>query len=90
LEVDTLAPGGVLSTVKFWLVPRVTVAQAGRVMAAAASAIACTPKRAVRMEIMEAPNTGSGPPPRRTRPANSHFTLVGVNHRTVKLDKTAD
>ena len=45
-EVTTRAPGGVLSTVKSWLVPRVMVAQAGRVSATAASAIARTPKRA--------------------------------------------
>ena len=63
LEVVTLAPGGVLSTAKSWLVPRTTVAQAGSVAATPASASACTPRRAKRLEIMKSPKRNKAHPP---------------------------
>ncbi|MNE29039.1 hypothetical protein D3C80_1225070 [compost metagenome] len=45
-EVEARAPGGLLSTVNGWVVPRVIVAQAGRLRLNPASVRACTAKRA--------------------------------------------
>ncbi|MNR48087.1 hypothetical protein D3C85_1672800 [compost metagenome] len=62
-EVEARAPGGLLSMTNSWVVPRVMVAQAGRLTLKPASVRACTASRAWRLEIMTIPKRIRSSPP---------------------------